>query len=170
MKTSKVVLLVLVLGLVAASGLFVGNAYAQDDDPPASAPDFPGRPFRGRGPVGGAMFVDPDQPLHDYLVASFSEVFGITESELETRLESGESMMDIVLGTGLSQVEAREAIMEAHQAALDAAQADGIELPVGPRSGFLQGTPDGDCLMDGSGPAARGRMGARGYGATSTSQ
>jgi hypothetical protein len=170
MKTTKAGLLVLALGLVIGTGFFAGTAYAQGGGPPAADPTIPGRPFLGRGPVGGMLPADGEHPLHDYLVASFSEAFGMSESDLESRLESGESMMDIALSTGLSQDEAREAIMDAHQAAIDVAQADGVELPVGTGGGVLRGTQDGDCLMDGSGPAARGRMGMRGFGGVSKSQ
>ena len=175
MKVSKVFLTVLVASLLIGTGVIAGTAYAQEDDPPAGSPTLPDRLFFGRGPgrgVGsGMMAAEGDHPLHEYIVAAVADVFGLSVATLESRLEAGETMMEIALATGLSQEDAWELMKDAHQAALEAAQADGIELPAfGTRGNSLQGEWDGDCPMDGSGPAGRVMSGMRGFRAAAATQ
>jgi hypothetical protein len=168
MKVSKVVLSVLVVTMLVGTGLIAGTAYAQDDDPPAGTPVVPERPFSGRGfgphMADGMMLADGEHPLHDYILAAYAEAFGMSVSDLESKLEAGEMMMEIVLASGLSQEEAWDVMRDARQSALEAAQTDGIELPAfGPRGEATPQYGNGDCLMDGSGAGARGMFGRRGF-------
>ncbi len=168
MKVSKLVLTVLVVSMVIGTGLVAGTAYAQDDDPPSGTPTAPERPFFGRGPgprmQNGMQLAEGDHPLHDYILAAYAEAFGISVSDLESKLDAGDTMMDIALAAGLSQEEAWTLMRDARQSALEAAQADGIELPAfGPRGESFPGVGNGDCLMDGSGAAARGMFGRHGF-------
>jgi hypothetical protein len=111
----------------------------------------------------GMLLADGDHPLHDYIVAAYAEAFDMSVSDLESKLEAGETMMEIALASGLSQEEAWDVMRDARQSALEAAQADGIELPAfGPRGGVTPQYGNGDCLMDGSGASARGMFGRRG--------
>ena len=167
MKVSKFVLTVLVVSLLIGTGLVAGTAYAQDDDPPAGTPEAPSHPFLGRGygprMENGMMLADGDHPLHDYIQAAYAEALGLSVSDLESKLEAGQTMIEIALATGLSQEEAWDLMRDARQAAFEAAQADGIELPaLGPRGEGVGRGANGDCLMDGSGAAGRGMFGRRG--------
>lgn len=165
MKVSKVMLAVLVVGLVVGAGFLVDTAYAQGNNPPGN------RPFPGRGLGARMMLAEGDHPLHEYLIAAFSEALGLSESVLESRLDAGETMIDIALSTGLSQDEAWALIQDAHQAALEAAQADGLELPAfGRLSTAPLGAWDGDCPMDGDGPSGRGRFGMHGFAGTEATE
>ena len=166
MKGSKFVLAVLVVSVVIGTGLIAGTAYAQENDPPVGTPAAPAHPFLGRGfgprMENGMMLADGEHPLHDYILAAYADALGMSEPDLESRLEAGETMMEIALATGLSQEEAWDLLRDAHQSALEAAQKDGIELPAyGPRGEAFPRGGNGDCLMDGSGAAARGMFGRR---------
>ncbi len=121
MKALKVVSVLLVAGIVVG-GLTLSVAYAQNDGPPWS--------FTGRGgPMGSGFLPDGDNPMHGYLLEAFAAELGIDLTELENRLSEGETIMQIVLAQGFEQTEARTLIQEAQQAACEAAQADGVDLP-----------------------------------------
>ncbi|MEJ2013846.1 MAG: hypothetical protein P8X64_16690 [Anaerolineales bacterium] len=175
MKVSKVVMTVVLAGLVIGVGVTATAAFAQAENPPAFGANGVERTFfgrgPGRGPAGMLMLEDGDHPLHDYLVASFADALGLGESELETRLEAGETMMDIALSAGLSQEEAWDLMQTAHQAALEAAEADGVEFPVyAPRAEAPVGEWSGDCPMVDGSPVGRGGFGMHGYAGAGTSE
>ena len=81
-----------VLGLVAVMGVLVtGVAFAQGGSPPNG------------GLIGRRLNADPqpvqlelDGTMHDDLLAAVSDATGIPVSELETRIEAGETMAAIL--------------------------------------------------------------------------
>lgn len=175
MNVSKVVLTVVLAGLVIGAGVTATAAFAQAENPLAPGANSTDRMFLGRGPGRGPggrlMLEDGDHPLHDYLMAAFADALGLGESELETRLEAGETMVDIALSVGLSQEEAWDLMQTAHQAALEAAEADGVEFPVyAPRADAPAGEWSGDCPMVEGGPVGRGGFGMHGFAGAGTSE
>jgi hypothetical protein len=173
MKVTKVLWTVLLVGLVIGAGVTAATAFAQDDNPPAFNMAAEDQPFLGRGPGRGPVsrmpLEDGDHPLHDYLVAELADALELGESELESRLEDGETMMDIILSTGMSQEDAWDLMGTLHQAALEAAEADGIEFPMyGTRPGTPMGEFYGDCPMADENPMGYGRFGMHGFARTDT--
>jgi polyhydroxyalkanoate synthesis regulator phasin len=63
--------------------------------------------------------------MHDEMVSIFAGKLGISESELEARLEDGESMADIAADEGLSRDEFVTMMREARAELIDQAVKDG---------------------------------------------
>ncbi|MFN2216467.1 MAG: hypothetical protein ACK2TS_05930, partial [Anaerolineales bacterium] len=66
-----------------------------------------------------------DEILHDGMVAYFANALGIDAADLETRLEAGETMADIAISEGLTLDEFQALMVEARDAAIAQALADG---------------------------------------------
>jgi len=83
----------------------------------------------GRGPGVDHPETDPmlgDEILHDYTIASYSAVLGLTAAELETRLAAGETLADIAVSTGLTLDQFQDLRAATTSAALAQAVADGV--------------------------------------------
>jgi hypothetical protein len=133
---------VLAISLIGAAAAF---AQAGDDAPPYG----PG----GTGP--GA-----EGPLHDAMLQAFAEALDLTPEELEERLESGERMLEIALGQGMTLDEFKAVWLDARtaaiQAALDAgliteAQAERMQSRLERRASFAGRFGQGDCSGMGHG-------------------
>jgi hypothetical protein len=99
----------------------VGSVYAQSENPPA--PGYgPGN--GGCGNMGPGYNQDRGW-MHDEMVSIFAGKLGISESELEARLEDGESMADIADAEGLSRDEFVTMMREARAELIDQAVKDG---------------------------------------------
>lgn len=133
----KKFLLVGTLVVVAALSLgFAGSVYAQTVQPPTLEPGYGpgmmgGRNFQGGGyRVGGMMGGFGQQGatpgfMHDEMTTAFAEKFGMTVDELNTRLEAGDTMLDIAVERGLTLEEFRTVMVDFRSKALDAAVASG---------------------------------------------
>jgi hypothetical protein len=103
--------IVFLFGVALLAFTSAGPAYAQEE---ASPPALWGGPGDGSG------------PLHEYMVEAFAEALGLTPEELEARLSAGETLASIAAGEGVSAEEFPALWLQARQAALDAAVADGV--------------------------------------------
>lgn len=65
-------------------------------------------------------------PMHEYMVEALAEALEITPEELQARFDEGQTPYQIALDLGFSEEEIPTLFSEAHQAALDAAVADGV--------------------------------------------
>ena len=134
MKYWKMILAaILLVAVVAVAGFSI--ARAQDDDPPVATEDaypFGGGRGRGghhgdRGGMGmGAWEGDEDHPLHDSMIAAMADALDLSASELESRLEGGETMADIAAEQGLDQDAFFTLMQDARTAAIEQALADGL--------------------------------------------
>lgn len=104
----KTVLLVSLLGVTILVLGVAGYAYAQTETPPN--PDDPstfgffGR-RGGRGAFAPGMGFDIEGgPFHDYMLPAIAEALGLTEDELQERLEAGETRWNILQDQGLSEL------------------------------------------------------------------
>lgn len=107
-----------------------------------------GSGFRG-GMAGQGVASSQSGLLHDEMVATFAEKFGLTVEELKTRLANGETVSQIAFAQGLSFEEFRTWMAEARTQALDQAVASGTitqaqadwmkERGAGMRGGYVQG-------------------------------
>ena len=152
-----------VLALVLALGtLGLGVAFAQTEQPPAD--ETPTAPFFGRGGMHG-MAGDGD--LHAYKLAAFAEKLGLSVDDVTAQVEAGTRLHEIALENGVAEADLPTFMQEVHQAALEAAVADGVltqeqaDLMIERmQSRGMHG--DGTCDHDGERPADGSGFGGRG--------
>lgn len=104
----------------------VGVAYAQS---PMQTPGTGIGRMGGRGSqngLGGANTPVGDGILHDYMIAAYAEALNIPVADLEARLNSGESMSQIALSTGMTLDEFHTLMVEVRTQAIDQALSDGV--------------------------------------------
>jgi hypothetical protein len=129
-----ILLIVLVAGLGAASVV-----YAQSSTAGQASGYGPGRrggmmnQSQGYG-MAGMMADDQDDWMHDAMISAFAEKLGMTESELNSRLNNGETMLQVAVSKGYT------------------AQADWMEQH---GAGMLDGS--GSCAGNGAGLRGMGR-------------
>ncbi|HLE14637.1 MAG TPA: hypothetical protein VI776_07810 [Anaerolineales bacterium] len=132
----KLVVIGILIGvLVLAFGL-ASLAFAQSPTPqPPQYPGYgPGMMGGYGGMMGGRGFggmlggrADGEYgPMHEYMERAFAKAFGLSEDELEQRLEAGETMWQIAEDLGYSQEEFGELMVEARTEALNQAVEDGL--------------------------------------------
>ncbi len=159
----KIGLMMSVIAVVFAS---VGAAYAA-----SPAPQLPGGNGRGGngGAMGGGMGSGTSQPLElnlsdeldESMHAALADAVGLTVSELEARLDAGETYVQIAISAGYTLDEAQELLAQARSEALAEAVAAGIITQA--QADFLNsrgaGMAGGQGMSDGQGSAYG--MGAR---------
>lgn len=162
MKKSTVVLAVIAsVALVGVVGAGSANAQTISQAPSATPQPWGAlgmQHMRGYGSDG-------EGPLHDYLIAAFADALGISPSDLEARLDGGETLSAIAQDEGFSLDEFRTLFSEARQTALENAQADGVVTQAQTQSmlRLMNGTgPLGECPMWGDGDEVGGRLGGVG--------
>lgn len=136
-----VVIAVVVIGVIGAAGA----VYAQAPDPGTW---IPGQGFGNRDQMRNE---DGSGIYHEEMMTIFSEAFGISIEDLQTRIEGGETLMQIALAEGLSFEEVKDllpaGVLEMRTMRAQNGRgfmhnnADGEFMP-GPRG-------DGTCLQDG---------------------
>ncbi len=118
------------LALVAVAGLaWFGTAYAQSQTPP-----FPGQPWGrmgGSGMMGGyagygMMGAGDYGPMHPYMVAALADALHLDQTEVQTRMNNGETPWQIAQAQGLTSEQAQQIILDAHDKALDQAVKAGL--------------------------------------------
>jgi hypothetical protein len=118
-------LLVVIIVAVVALGS-AGIAYAQS---PTGAPGTGIGNMGGRGAASGfsaGVAGTGDGILHDYFITAYAEQLNLTVDELQARLDSGETMSQIALSTGLTLDEFRLLAQEVRTQAIAQALADGV--------------------------------------------
>ncbi|MGD9091582.1 MAG: hypothetical protein PVF74_01960 [Anaerolineales bacterium] len=88
----------------------------------------PGMGFGGRGKGGRGTGFGPGLAgglINEYMVPAMAEALGISADQLTERLESGESIRDIIGESDLSPEEIQAIMQDAHSKALEAAVTDG---------------------------------------------
>ncbi len=114
------------IGVIALAFGAVGIAFAQTGSPQpyGNAGNGPGM-MGGRGGYGGGMIDGEAGLYHATRMEIFAEALGLTVSELEARLESGETMWQIAEAEGVTWEEFSGIMVEARAAMLDQALEDG---------------------------------------------
>jgi hypothetical protein len=107
MKKSILVLVIVILALGAYG---VGAVLAQGQQPPV----YGGMMGNGRG------------WMHEYVEKALAAELGMTEAQVEEALASGKSMYQIALDDGVAEADIPALLTKVHQAAFDAAVADGV--------------------------------------------
>jgi hypothetical protein len=152
-KMNKSVILLVVVAVATLALGTVGVAYAQS---PTQAPGAGVTAMGGRGPQGGygaGIGIAGDGILHDYMIAAYAEALDIPVADLEARLDSGETMSQIAISTGMTLDEFRTLMVEVRTQAIDQALSDGVLTQA--QADWLK--------LHGAGQMAGGQMG-RGIG------
>ena len=156
----KIKLIITGISVLALAALAVGGivwartAYAQ-----SQTPATPGYPYGmmgsgGYGMVGGYGY----GPMYTYMVDGIAEALNLTPADLEKRMEAGETPWQIAQSQGLSTGQIQQAMLEAHDKALDAAvkagsltqaQADWMQQHM--NRNYPDGYGPGSANCDGSG-------------------
>jgi len=114
------------VGLVALAFGATSIAYAQTESPqPYNNPGYGPGMMGGKGRFGGGMVDGGLGLFHDAMIESFADALGLTASQLETHLESGETMWQVAEAEGISWKEFSVIMQDARSAALDQAVEDG---------------------------------------------
>jgi hypothetical protein len=125
-KINKLVILLVIAAVATLAFGTVGVAYAQS---PTQAPGT-GTGFMGgrgaRGGLGSANTVAGDGILHDYLIAAYAAELNISVTDLEARLDSGETMAQIAISTGITLDQFRTLMIEVRTQAIEQALNDGV--------------------------------------------
>lgn len=158
MKKTIFVMLALVLAL---GTLGLGVAFAQTEEPPAD--ETPTAPFFGRGGMHGMA---ADGALHTYKLAAFAEKIGLSIDEVTALVEAGTRPHEIALDNGIAEADLPTFMQEVHQAALEAAVADGVltQEQADLMSQRMQSRGMGDGICDGERPLDGSGFGGRGGG------
>jgi hypothetical protein len=171
----KIWIIVGVIGLMVLAFGATGLAYAQSETPPpATSPGYGYGMMGGRGGYGGmrgGLTNGEIGPNHEYMLDAFAEAVGLSPDEIESRLESGETMWQIIEAEGLSIEEFGEIMSSARSNAIQQAledatltqeQANFIALRMTQMGAGGFGPGFGDCMEDGTfGGNQHGRQGRR---------
>lgn len=164
----RFLIVAVLIGVVAIFGL-ASVVSAQDDFP--RTPPAPGQGYGRQGGGMGMMGAQTEAgPMHEYMQAALAESLGLSVEELEKRHADGETFWQIAESKGYSLEQARQMMLDARSAALDALvkdgvltqeQADWMKNRGGRMSGAGMGRGRGGCMgggFDSDGTAApRGR-------------
>lgn len=122
----KFVVTMVIIAVVTLALGSVGVAYAQS---PTQTPANGAGLMGGRGSrngVGTGNTISGDGILHDYMLAAFSAELNIPVADLETRLDSGETMAQIALSTGLTIDQFRTLMVAVRSQVIEQALNDGV--------------------------------------------
>lgn len=114
----------MVIGIVVAVLATTGVVLAQSNTS-TSEETYSMFGMGNNGGRGGMMGDDQDGLLHDQMVTVFAEKLGITVEEINTMLDSGETLYSIALAKGLTDEEITTLMVETRDQAIDQAVADG---------------------------------------------
>ena len=124
MKKFVVTLMVVAVVIFALGS--VGVAYAQS---PTQTPGTGTGWMGGRGSQNGlgvANTAAGEGILHDYTIAAYAEKLNIPVANLETRLDSSETMAQIAFSEGLAFEQFRTLMVEVRTQAIEQALNDGV--------------------------------------------
>jgi len=167
----KKVLLGLSLAVVITATTVTANvAFAQAEDPPTYTANETFKSQRSMRWMSegedGWMADELGEVMHDAMIAAFADALGLDPVDLETRLESGENMMDIALAQDFSSEDVWEIMQAVREDARAAVLESGIEIPSF-RENMSNNVPfnhDEECELDAG--AGSARMGGRGGSST----
>jgi hypothetical protein len=134
--------------LIALVALSTGVVFAQGNQPPALP--------------HGPMHAGEEGPMHDYMVKALAEALGMDATQLESRLDNGETAYQIALAQGISAEDIPTLLSNAHAKALDLAVSAGVisqqQADWMKSRGFSKGTGmgNGSCGGMGSGHSRGG--------------
>jgi hypothetical protein len=122
---NKIVLSVVIIAVLAVALFGVTETvFAQTSTP--QAPGFGPGMMGGRGgPRGGQGFNGQEGFLHDEMVAAFAAKLGISASDLDARLDKGETIGQIAYAQGMTAEQFNTMWQDARNQAIDQAVKNG---------------------------------------------
>lgn len=122
----KIWIIVSVLGISIFALGATGLAFAQSESPqPFTDSGYGQGMMGGRGRSGGQLAFGEEGSYHEIMLASFADALGIEVDQLETRLEAGETMWEIVEAEGASWEDFITIMEQSRTAMFDQAVEDG---------------------------------------------
>ncbi len=116
--TKKVLMVLLVLALV--TGATTTAAFARPWEPPAAPEET------GTGLLSLNMDINASEVIADYTAAAVADLTGLTVEEIQSRLDAGETISDILLSLGYDPTEIQTLVQDLREQALWAAVEDGV--------------------------------------------
>jgi hypothetical protein len=114
------------IGVVTLAFSATSIVFAQAESPqPYNTPENGPGMMGGKGRYGGGLVGGEEGPYHDVRMEIFAEALGLTFSQLDARLEGGETMWEIVEAEGFAWEEFWGVMNDARSAMLDQALEDG---------------------------------------------
>ena len=170
----KILVIASVVGVAVLSLGMVGLVFAQSDTPPPFAnPGYGHGMMGGRGGYRGyggmrAGLADGEHgPYHEFMLETFAEELGLSVEQIETRLDSGESMWQIAESEGVSGEVFADLMLQAREKMLAQAVEDGfLTQEQVDAMGQMNGFGPGSGACSGYGPQGGFHRGA--YGRWST--
>lgn len=129
----KIIVIASIAGVAVLALGIAGLAYAQSETPPPFTNPGYGHGmmggwggYRGYGGMRGGLAYGEHGPYHEYMLDTFAEELGLSVDQIETRLDSGESLWQIAASEGVSGEEFAAIMQQARQKMLEQAVEDGI--------------------------------------------
>jgi hypothetical protein len=122
----KFVFTMIVLAAIAATFGAVGVAYAKG---PGQVTETASGWMGGNGSrngLGVGYAITGEGILHDYMISEYAKALNVSETDLEARLENGETMSQIALSEGLTFDQFRTLMVEVRNQAIVLAVNDGV--------------------------------------------
>ena len=131
----KILIITAVIAVLAVVLGVAGYAYAQSTVPAGTCPAFSagncagqayGPGYRGQGMMGdrGAA-AGTYGPMHEYMLKGFAEALGISETDLQAKLDAGETMWSIAEAQGKTVEEFQAIMLDVRSKAAEQAVAAG---------------------------------------------
>ncbi len=123
----KLIVSIMLVAVIAVAFGVAGSAFAQSPNPQPPSPGTGyGNGMRGgRGGGMGGNVGSHDGFMHDEMIAAFAQKLGVSASDLEARLDKGETMAQIATSKGLTFEQFRTMMTEARGLAVDQAVKSG---------------------------------------------
>lgn len=164
MKKWFALAVVAVLAVLAVATVVSAQTPQPQSTPQPGTPGYERGGMMGRGIMRGGLSADDDSPLHDAMVAALAQKLGLTASELQARLDKGETMWQIAESKGVTAEQFKAWMVDARNAAIDAAvkagtitqqQGDWMKQRGQKMPGFENGMNPENCPMNGEGVAGQ---------------
>ena len=138
----KILIVTAVITVLAVALGVAGYAYAQSSAPAGTCPAFglggctgqaDGSGYRGQGMMGGrggmmggrGAAAGTYGPMHEYMLEGFSAALGISEADLQTKLDAGETMWTIAEAQGKTLEDFQTLMLDVRSKAVEQAVAAG---------------------------------------------
>lgn len=122
----KFVFTMIIFAAVVVAFGTVGVAYAKGPNQVAGTANGWTSGNSSRNGMGVGYAINSEGILHDYLIAGYSEALGISVTDLEARLDNGETMAQIALSQGLTFEQFRTLMVDVRNQAIGEATNDGV--------------------------------------------
>jgi hypothetical protein len=122
----KFVFMMIVFAAVAIAFSAVGVAYAKGPSQGAGVANGWMGGNGSRNGMGAGYAITGEGILHDYMIGAYAEALNVSATDLEARLDNGETMAQIALSEGLTFDQFRTLMVDVRNQAIAQAVTDGV--------------------------------------------